>query len=213
MAPIRDCTTLQADITLPPTIPLILSHLSSPGAAQVIRKADLVICDGSPDITGVHDLDAYLHSQLLLAAITLTLTILRRGGTAVYKIFLSPMDPRGEMLKSQLGMLFGGQGEGGELDLDFDADSDAQITDGLEVQVDKRSLDTATDGDVDMEGGPVQSASRVEDARRRRGVWVCKPRSSRGQGGELLSSSPRGLCLTLCLVRSHLIEVRSFPRL
>ena len=42
------------------------------------NKADLVICDGAPDgkallatalttVTGLHDLDAYLHSQLLLA--------------------------------------------------------------------------------------------------------------------------------------------------
>jgi tRNA (cytidine32/guanosine34-2'-O)-methyltransferase len=70
-------TILQTDITIPSTIPLVLKALGG-------RKADLVVCDGAPDglylcvssprshvlidpVTGVHDLDAYLHSQLLLA--------------------------------------------------------------------------------------------------------------------------------------------------
>lgn len=67
---------MQTDITIPSTIPLVLNALGG-------RKADLVVCDGAPDgelccclghftwaddtVTGVHDLDAYLHSQLLLA--------------------------------------------------------------------------------------------------------------------------------------------------
>lgn len=86
-APLVNITTLQTDITLPSTIPLVLNALGG-------RKADLVVCDGAPDgacllvhthnralhcaqlapilhrliaVTGVHDLDAYLHSQLLLA--------------------------------------------------------------------------------------------------------------------------------------------------
>jgi tRNA (cytidine32/guanosine34-2'-O)-methyltransferase len=117
----------------------------------------LVICDGAPDVTGVHDLDAYLHYQLLLAAITLTLTILRKGGTAVYKVFLSPMDPKGEMLKSQVAPLFGGLM--GDLEVDMGGEGGAS--------------------DVDRVYG------RVEDERRQHGVWMCKPRSSRaGSGGE-----------------------------
>lgn len=159
MAPLRNTTTLQADITIPSTIPLVLSHLRTAGASSSstdIQKADLVICDGAPDVTGVHDLDAYLHYQLLLAAITLTLTILRKGGTAVYKVFLSPMDPKGEMLRSQLAPLFGDAGEEVLLDLDAAESRDAPY-------------------------------GAAEDERRQKGVWICKPRSSRaGSGGKHL---------------------------
>lgn len=31
------------------------------------NKADLVVCDGAPDVTGLHDMDEYVQAQLLLA--------------------------------------------------------------------------------------------------------------------------------------------------
>ena len=30
-------------------------------------RADLVVCDGAPDVTGLHDMDEYIQAQLLLA--------------------------------------------------------------------------------------------------------------------------------------------------
>ncbi len=41
-------------------------------AAEIIShfhgsKADLVVCDGAPDVTGLHDMDEYVQAQLLLA--------------------------------------------------------------------------------------------------------------------------------------------------
>lgn len=60
MAPLPHVTTLHADITVPSTVDLMLSHMNG-------RKADLIVCDGAPEVTGVHDLDAYLHGQLLIA--------------------------------------------------------------------------------------------------------------------------------------------------
>ena len=33
-------------------------------------KADLVVCDGAPDVTGLHDMDEYVQAQLLLAVST-----------------------------------------------------------------------------------------------------------------------------------------------
>lgn len=71
---------MQTDITCPDTVPRVLEALGG-------RKADLVVCDGAPDgayhtlkpalvprvgqadpsVTGVHDLDAHLHAQLILA--------------------------------------------------------------------------------------------------------------------------------------------------
>ena len=48
---------------------------------------DLVICDGAPDITGFHDMDQYIQSQLLVAALNITVRVLKRGGNFVAKIF------------------------------------------------------------------------------------------------------------------------------
>uniref|UniRef100_A0A1X7UTB4 Ribosomal RNA methyltransferase FtsJ domain-containing protein n=1 Tax=Amphimedon queenslandica TaxID=400682 RepID=A0A1X7UTB4_AMPQE len=49
--------------------------------------ADLVVCDGAPDVTGLHDLDEYIQSHLLLAALNITTHVLSTGGTFVAKIF------------------------------------------------------------------------------------------------------------------------------
>ncbi|KAA3455030.1 FtsJ-like methyltransferase family protein [Gossypium australe] len=74
---------------------IYLSHL------QVIRhfdgcKADLVVCDGAPDacfilsgfaVTGLHDMDEFVQSQLILAGLTIVTHILRPGGKFIAKIF------------------------------------------------------------------------------------------------------------------------------
>lgn len=31
------------------------------------EKADLVVCDGAPDVTGLHDWDEYMQIQLLMS--------------------------------------------------------------------------------------------------------------------------------------------------
>ena len=67
-------------------------------------RADLVVCDGAPDVTGLHDIDEYIQvgfsftclkphgllvfqAQLLLAALNISTHVLRSGGTFVAKIF------------------------------------------------------------------------------------------------------------------------------
>lgn len=40
--------------------------------------------------SGLHALDAYLHSQLMLAALRITLRLLQPGGTFIAKIFCLP---------------------------------------------------------------------------------------------------------------------------
>lgn len=80
MTPLPGVVTLQADITHPSTLPLLLSHLGN-------QPADLVISDGAPDVTGLHDLDEYIQSQLLLAALNLATCVLVPGGVFVAKIF------------------------------------------------------------------------------------------------------------------------------
>ena len=41
------------------------------------EHADLVVCDGAPDVTGLHDIDEYVQAQLLLAALNITTHVLR----------------------------------------------------------------------------------------------------------------------------------------
>jgi len=50
-------------------------------------KAQLVVCDGAPDVTGFHDIDQYIQSTLLVAALNIGTFMLDEGGTFVAKIF------------------------------------------------------------------------------------------------------------------------------
>lgn len=91
MSPLEGVTTLRADITHPSTIPLLLKALDpntyDPTSRAPSHPVDLVISDGAPDVTGLHDLDIYVQSQLLWAALNLALCVLKPGGKFVAKIF------------------------------------------------------------------------------------------------------------------------------
>lgn len=102
ISPLAGITTLRADITHPATVPLLLNALdpdhkddagvgsngtTTGSAASSQRPVDLVLSDGAPDVTGLHDLDIYVQSQLLFAALNLALCVLRPGGKFVAKIF------------------------------------------------------------------------------------------------------------------------------
>lgn len=96
MAPIKGVTMIQGDITSEDTAKKVVNEFAG-------DKAQLVVCDGAPDVTGQHDIDMFLQSQLLLAAINITTFIIERGGTFIAKIF------RGEdvsLLVFQLRTLF-----------------------------------------------------------------------------------------------------------
>lgn len=92
MSPLQGITTLRADITHPATIPLLLRALDptydpTSQSQHASHPVDLVLSDGAPDVTGLHDLDIYVQSQLLFAALNLALCVLRPGGKFVAKIF------------------------------------------------------------------------------------------------------------------------------
>lgn len=91
MSPLEGITTLKADITHPSTIPLLLKALDpetyDPSSTSASHPVDLVLSDGAPDVTGLHDLDIYVQSQLLWAALNLALCVLKPGGKFVAKIF------------------------------------------------------------------------------------------------------------------------------
>ncbi|TPP43978.1 FtsJ-like methyltransferase family protein [Leishmania donovani] len=117
MAPIDGVTLLQGDITSEVTAREIIrllnaptptgvaltddeqqqpanSSFSSPAPSPALgaspRKADIVLCDGAPDVTGMHELDEYLQHHLLLAALHITTFVLRAGGCFLTKMFRGP---------------------------------------------------------------------------------------------------------------------------
>nr|CDS30406.1 cell division protein [Hymenolepis microstoma] len=98
MALIPGIIQLQGDITSRETADRIIRQFEE-------KKAQLVVCDGAPDVTGLHDLDEYVQSHLVLAALTICARILENGGTFVAKVF------RGReagLLGAQLRCLFAG---------------------------------------------------------------------------------------------------------
>lgn len=96
MAPIDGVLCMQGDITSLETAEAIIEHFQG-------ERSELVVCDGAPDVTGLHDVDEYLQSQLLLSAMLISTHVLCPGGTMVAKIF------RGrnlDFLYAQLRLLF-----------------------------------------------------------------------------------------------------------
>jgi tRNA (cytidine32/guanosine34-2'-O)-methyltransferase len=60
MAPLDGVIQIQGDITKKSTADEIIGHFEG-------ELSDIVICDGAPDVTGLHDMDEYIQAQLLLA--------------------------------------------------------------------------------------------------------------------------------------------------
>lgn len=108
MAPLQGVVTLKADITAQSTIPLLLTALDpdyDPATASTTAShpVDIVLSDGAPDVTGLHDLDIYVQSQLLFSALNLAICVLKPRGKFVAKIF------RGkdvDLIYAQLKLLF-----------------------------------------------------------------------------------------------------------
>lgn len=103
MAPLEGIIQIQADITHPTTVNKLLSALNPSTLEEDYQLVDLVISDGAPDVTGLHDLDIHIQSQLLYSALTLAIRVLRPGGKFVAKIF------RGkdvDLIYAQLKVLF-----------------------------------------------------------------------------------------------------------
>ncbi|EDV92938.1 putative tRNA (cytidine(32)/guanosine(34)-2'-O)-methyltransferase 2 [Drosophila grimshawi] len=80
MAPIDGVTQLRADITKESTADAIIEFFGG-------KKAQLVVSDGAPDVTGSHDWDAYMQAQLLLSALSIATYILEEGGSFMGKVY------------------------------------------------------------------------------------------------------------------------------
>jgi len=96
MAPIGNVIQIRRDMTLTTTLEEIQTALGN-------SKADLVVCDGAPDVTGLHDMDFFLQSQLLYCATKIAVQLLKIGGTFIAKVF---MKPDMTLLTSQLQLFF-----------------------------------------------------------------------------------------------------------
>lgn len=80
MAPLEGVIQVKGDITKESTSRTVIDLFHG-------EKADLIVCDGAPDVTGMHDVDEYVQAQLLLSAMNITTHLLKEGGTFVAKIF------------------------------------------------------------------------------------------------------------------------------
>lgn len=96
MAPIAGVELIQGDITSTRTAEQIIAHFAG-------RKAQVVVSDGAPDVTGVHDIDEFVQAELLAAALNITTHVLEDGGAFVAKIFRCQQY---ELLATQLQVFF-----------------------------------------------------------------------------------------------------------
>eukprot|EP00759_Apiculatamorpha_spiralis_P012894 PhF_6_TR19744/c0_g1_i1/m.28810/K14864/FTSJ1, TRM7; tRNA (cytidine32/guanosine34-2'-O)-methyltransferase len=96
MAPIPGVICIQGDITRQDTAQEIVRHFQG-------GKADIVVCDGAPDVTGLHELDEYLQHELLFAAANISTCLLRPGGSFIAKMFRGKSTP---LLTSKLRTFF-----------------------------------------------------------------------------------------------------------
>ncbi|KAF7456100.1 putative tRNA (cytidine(32)/guanosine(34)-2'-O)-methyltransferase [Cryptosporidium felis] len=80
IAPIEGVNIIKGDITSQTTVEQILEYFQG-------GKADLVLCDGSPDVTGLHDLDEFIQNQLLISSLGIASKLMKKGGTFVAKVF------------------------------------------------------------------------------------------------------------------------------
>jgi tRNA (cytidine32/guanosine34-2'-O)-methyltransferase len=103
MAPIEGVHIIQGDITSIQTAHAIIAAMNDGQEQEQQQRAELVVCDGAPDVTGLHDVDEYLQSQLLFAAMLISTHVLCDGGTLVAKIFRGP---HVTLLYTQLRILF-----------------------------------------------------------------------------------------------------------
>jgi tRNA (cytidine32/guanosine34-2'-O)-methyltransferase len=69
MAPLPNVTVIQGDITSMQTVEAVRAALDG--------SAELVVCDGAPDVTGLHDMDEYVQAQLVLAALNVSCLLLK----------------------------------------------------------------------------------------------------------------------------------------
>ena len=96
IVPIEGVTIIKGDITRQETIEKILSNFND-------EKIDVVIFDGSPDVTGLIDVDMYMQVELIIFALVIVMKLLKKGGTFVAKMFkVGAVDDMKEIIRDNL---------------------------------------------------------------------------------------------------------------
>lgn len=85
MAPIPGVIQIKGDITRESTAQQIIDNFKG-------GMAELVVCDGAPDVTGLHDLDEFVQAQLLFA-VRLPISLLQLVFWSIFNRFLK-FDPK-----------------------------------------------------------------------------------------------------------------------
>lgn len=80
MAPVEGVTQLRADISKESTAEAIIEFFGG-------EKAQIVVSDGAPDSTGMHEFDCYVQSELIVSALSIAINVLETGGSFVAKIY------------------------------------------------------------------------------------------------------------------------------
>ncbi|KAJ1452531.1 putative ribosomal RNA methyltransferase [Pelagophyceae sp. CCMP2097] len=97
IAPLADnVTIIKGDITSEEVVAQIVAALGG-------QLADVIVCDGAPEVTGLHDLDEHVHAELMGAAIGVCRLALRDGGHFCAKIFRASDSA---LVRTQLRSLF-----------------------------------------------------------------------------------------------------------
>lgn len=80
MAPLAGVKILQGDITRLDTASTVIKSFKG-------NKADIVVCDGAPDVTGFHAIDQWVQSHLLRSELAIASQLLNNNGKFIAKIF------------------------------------------------------------------------------------------------------------------------------
>ena len=80
--PLKGCVTFQADITTDRCRRLIRNEMKK-------EKADVVLCDGAPNVGADYSKDAFVQSELVLHALRCATDHLVKGGIFISKVFRS----------------------------------------------------------------------------------------------------------------------------
>jgi tRNA (cytidine32/guanosine34-2'-O)-methyltransferase len=80
MAPVPGVTVIKGDITRHSTAMHVIRQLRG-------KRCELVVFDGAPDVTGLHDVDEFIQQQLVLTSLNIAAHVLARGGTFIAKVF------------------------------------------------------------------------------------------------------------------------------
>lgn len=90
MAPVKGVVCIKGDITNPQVLDKVKTIFHENAGKDEL--AQLIVCDGAPDVTGLHETDAIVQSTIICAALYVSCIILQSGGILICKAFSSEIN-------------------------------------------------------------------------------------------------------------------------